>query len=74
MRLACSVNIKVCRFIGHVPRRLQSEPAGLNPGRVPHGFRNIHNEGTSVNVLPSKQHLYLRGRRPVRFTICVYMK
>ena len=59
--VTCSVNVKVCRFVGHISRLLQSRPAGLNSGRVTHGLRNIHHEGTSVNVLPSKQHLHLRG-------------
>lgn len=59
--LTCSVNVKVCWFVGHVSRLLQSRPAGLNSGRITHGLRNIHHEGTPVDVLPSKQHLHLRG-------------
>lgn len=67
--ITCSVNVKVRRLVGHVSCLLQSRPAGLNSARVAHGLRNVHHEGTSVDVLPSKQHLHLGGtaaHRPVR--------
>lgn len=57
--ITCSVNVKVCRFVGHVSHLLQSWSAGLNSGRVAHGLRNVHHEGTSVDVLAGKQHLHL---------------
>lgn len=62
----CSVNVKVCRFAGHISHLLQSWTAGLDPAGVAHGLRHVHHERASIDVLPSKQHLHLGGGRAHR--------
>lgn len=59
MSFTCSVNVEVRGFVGDVADRLQSWSAGLDSGRVAHRLGDVDHEGTSVDVLSSKQHLQL---------------
>ena len=57
--VTCGVNIEVRGFVGHVPAQLQPRPAGLDPARVAQRLRDVHHEGTPLDVLPRKQNLDL---------------
>lgn len=70
MKITCSVNVEVGRFVSNISHGLQTRTSCLDFIRITESFSHVHLEWAFIDILSGKQHLHLELIRKRKQSVC----